>query len=378
MFVLGSSLAYYWEVRTLGVKHRIRISHADLNAGKFDDVCHTHRDYVDVITDYVPRGIPHQLLKDDHDDITESAGPDWYHRYHPWIELRDRAQWLSQVTNCRFIPSIGKTVEGRDIWALECGCQSVTCPAIYLQAGIHAREFISSASVMGALEHIMTTDAVALTNHLTLLVVPLLNVDGYDYAWTKDRMWRKNRRVNQKSKCFGVDLNRNFDAHFGMTTDGASSPNPCSETHNGHRAFSEPETTAVRDYITGTAQRIVAAIDFHSYSQLILSPYGWCHFSTTCDPPNEQRLWQVGETMKNVMQANYTNEHSSELYLTSGSTDDWLYAGAHIPLAYTIELPDRGQYGFKLPPRYIVPTIHDVFESIRVLATLGDKPKNPY
>lgn len=43
-------------------------------------------------------------------------------------------------------------------------------------------------------------------------------------------MWRKNRRVNEGASCDGVDLNRNFDDHFGGE---GTSPLPCSETYKG-------------------------------------------------------------------------------------------------------------------------------------------------
>jgi hypothetical protein len=31
----------------------------------------------------------------------------------------------------------------------------------------------------------------------------------------KDRAWRKTRRPNEGSDCFGADPNRNFDIHWG-------------------------------------------------------------------------------------------------------------------------------------------------------------------
>ena len=61
-------------------------------------------------------------------------------------------------------------------------------------------------------------------------IAPLLNPDGYEYSHTDDRMWRKNRSPPPPgSRCYGVDLNRNWDViGFGA---GATSSNPCSETY---------------------------------------------------------------------------------------------------------------------------------------------------
>ena len=72
--------------------------------------------------------------------------------------------------------------------------------------------------------------------------VPVANPDGYEYSRNKDRMWRKNRRKNEGSKCEGVDLNRNFGKAYGT----ASSKNPCAEDFRGEAAFSEPESAAIR------------------------------------------------------------------------------------------------------------------------------------
>ena len=59
---------------------------------------------------------------------------------------------------------------------------------------------------------------------------PLLNPDGYEFSHTDDRMWRKNRSPPPSgSRCYGTDLNRNWDViGFGA---GATSSNPCAETY---------------------------------------------------------------------------------------------------------------------------------------------------
>ena len=82
---------------------------------------------------------------------------------------------------------------------------------------------------------------------MNTISVPLVNPDGYEFSRSEDRQWRKNRRKNPGSKCFGVDLNRNFLKKFGT----ASSKNPCAEDFRGSNAFSEPETFALKEYIEG-------------------------------------------------------------------------------------------------------------------------------
>lgn len=57
-------------------------------------------------------------------------------------------------------------------------------------------------------------------------------------------------------KCEGVDPNRNFDYHWGEMEEGGTSLDPCHETYAGPRAFSEPETKAMADYILANKQNI--------------------------------------------------------------------------------------------------------------------------
>lgn len=49
-----------------------------------------------------------------------------------------------------------------------------------------------------------------LLEHVDWLIIPMDNPDGYEYTRSVDRLWRKNRRQISR-KCFGVDLNRNFE-----------------------------------------------------------------------------------------------------------------------------------------------------------------------
>lgn len=57
------------------------------------------------------------------------------------------------------------------------------------------------------------------------------------------------------------------------TVSGAST-NPCSETYQGKSANSEVEVKSIVDFLTDHAN-IKAYISIHSYSQLLLYPYGY-------------------------------------------------------------------------------------------------------
>ena len=64
----------------------------------------------------------------------------------------------------------------------------------------------------------------------------------------------------------GVDLNRNFETFWIPRTD------KCGTQYGGEIYFSEPETKAVRDYISriNLDRSLSAAIDVHSYSEVFL------------------------------------------------------------------------------------------------------------
>lgn len=49
---------------------------------------------------------------------------------------------------------------------------------------------------------------------------------------------------------------------------------PCSDTYAGPNAFSENETTAVDNFMKEHSSKFDSFLSLHSYSQLILFPYG--------------------------------------------------------------------------------------------------------
>ena len=62
-------------------------------------------------------------------------------------------------------------------------------------------------------------------NNIDWIIYPILNPDGYEFSWTSDRMWRKNRNDNDGNSCKGVDLNRNYEIEW---MENGSSSSKCS------------------------------------------------------------------------------------------------------------------------------------------------------
>jgi len=194
-------------------------------------------------------------------------------------------------------------------------------------------------------------------------VFPVINPDGYIYTQT-DRMWRKNRRKNN-ALCFGVDTNRNWNNHFNQ---GGSSTNPCSETYCGPSPFSEPEETALANYL-GNATNVQGYIDFHSYSQLWMTPWGW-----TVQKPVDYNTQIAGanaavKALTAVYGTQYTTgDIYSTIYEATGSSVDYTYGNVDIKYSYAVELRDQGQYGFLLPPNQILPSGKETFAGLVALA----------
>lgn len=294
----------------------------------------------------------------------------FFSKYQRYDDIKTKVQQIaSSYPGAVFIPSIGQTAGKRDIFGISLGGGSKPVATIYIQGGIHAREWISPATVMFILNSLTSSeDAKHILDKLQIVAVPLLNADGYEYTHTNDRMWRKNRVVNSGSSCIGVDLNRNWGDHWGGP---GSSGSPCSDTYRGTKAFSELESAAVKDFWAGKTPP-AAFIDFHSYGQLMLRPYGW-QLPGQGVPPNEAEVKAVTAKMVAAIKAthgmSYTNEHAAELYVACGGADDWFYSeGTKGGISLTIELRDTGSYGFALPPAQIVPTGEEALQAFLVLA----------
>ncbi|KAJ3110427.1 hypothetical protein HDU96_006624 [Phlyctochytrium bullatum] len=313
------------------------------------------------------------------------ATKDWFTDYHRPDEVRE---WFKSLAEgfpelVTFVPSIGKTFLGEDIFALYVGSKvnETVKPQLWFHSGDHAREWIGPATVQFFVHTLVTKygkDAVATRtlDSAQLIVVPMMNIDGIKYTWGGSRLWRKNRRPIKKDifGSVGVDLNRNWPAHWG---EGGSSTSPYSDVYMGPSAGSEPEVQVLMKFFTNDKhKRLVGGIDFHSYSQLVLRPYGW-----TEDPaPDETLLKKVGDgirdKIKGVHGKKYTSQREVDLYTASGTASDWFYdedVQKWLPdrrlYAYTIELrpsPEEtwGNQGFILPPDQIIPTGEEIYEAV--------------
>ena len=241
---------------------------------------------------------------------------DWNEEvYHPLAEINERIDWLaSQHSDLVSTQVLATTHEKRNIEVIivrEPG--PITKPVIWIDCGIHAREWVSPPTCLHAVDRLI--DGVNsidprdnLLSAYDFYILPVANPDGYVYTWTTNRMWRKNRRPmvgaerptspwGGRNCYYGVDPNRNFPVSFGGP---GASTSPCDDSYRGLTPFSEAESIAIREGITTMTAKygpgnIAAFVSIHAYSQYWMSPFGY--------------------------KKDYSNDHDDQMYVMKKSVE---------------------------------------------------------
>ncbi|MBC8073261.1 MAG: hypothetical protein IAG13_33370 [Deltaproteobacteria bacterium] len=235
------------------------------------------------------------------------------------------------------VTSIATTYEGREVQAVRVGpiegdVKSDT-PTVYVFAAYHAREWATTAMTMEMLR--ATVDA-ALTSSddplrvalydASVVFVPVVNPDGYEYSRFSYREQRKNRRPVGCSDLYeGVDLNRNHAFAWGTAADSIST-NPCDDRNIGDAPnwngaqfeASEAESSGVERMLRGEVfdGKAAALFSYHSYADIGIYPMGLkldtdgdgprCLSSDNCMNPDYmtyRRLWGDTENPKSFSEA---------------------------------------------------------------------------
>ncbi|HVD13617.1 MAG TPA: M14 family metallopeptidase [Actinomycetota bacterium] len=286
--------------------------------------------------------------------------------YHNYTEVTNETAAVANANPSlvrRF--SVGRSYQGRELWATKISDNVATDeaePEVLFQCGQHAREHLSVEMCLYLLNELTgkyASDATirGLVNSREIYIIYNVNPDGseYDIATGSYRSWRKNRQPNSGSSAVGTDLNRNWSYQWGCC--GGSSGSPSSSTYRGASAFSAPETQRVRDFVNGRVvsgrQQIRVAIDFHTYSELILWPYGYTFNNTAPGLTADDRATfaTMGQNMANTN--GYTPEQASDLYIADGTLPDWAW-GVYRIFAYTFEMYPRSSSPGFYPPDEII------------------------
>lgn len=222
------------------------------------------------------------------------AAMDW-ETYHPldkiyeWVDEQCAAH---DYLDCKVI---GHSYEGRPIKSVRLSKREGN-KAILIEGNIHAMEWISSATVTFILNQLINSqdaEIQRLTEEYDWIVVPMVNPDGFVYTHEVERLWRKNRRPNGyrnvTGDCFGVDMNRNFEYHWGGA--GWNIDDPCDHWFGGEEPNTEAEILALQNFVSSFEDGYIRAyMAFHAYGQYVLLPYG---HSNTDFPPNYDQMMRI-------------------------------------------------------------------------------------
>ncbi|KAM8750189.1 carboxypeptidase A1-like [Acanthopagrus schlegelii] len=263
---------------------------------------------------------------------------------------------------------IGQSYEGRPLSVLKFSTGGTNRPGLWIDTGIHSREWVTQASGTWFAKKIVTTyrsdrTLKAILNKMDIFLLIMTNPDGFAYTRTSDRMWRKTRKPNPGSSCVGVDPNRNWDAGFGGP---GSSNDPCSQTYRGPCANSESEVRAIVDFVRSHGN-LKSFVSIHSYSQMLLYPYGY----TSTPAKDRAELHSLAKRAIKALDSLYGTRYRygsiiNTIYQASGGTIDWTY-NQGIKYSYTFELRDTGSYGFLLPANQIIPTAQETWLALMAI-----------
>nr|XP_034834186.1 zinc carboxypeptidase-like [Maniola hyperantus] len=387
------------EIRTKGVgefwddqfyiNYEARIMVLKDNRKRFNDLIEKSSMESEELIKDLQGAIDEQMIPAQRSSSSETfLGMTWNQYYN----LDEINQWLDEVA--KTYPTIvtpivmGKSFEDRDIKGVIIRYRprtNSTRPLIgMLEGALHAREWITPATITWIVKEFLTSrdrEIRALAENLEWHIFPVVNPDGYNYTFTTNRMWRKNRSTRNFTSCAasgvaddmsnGIDLNRNFDSVW-MSI--GASDNPCSNTFAGPVAFSEPESRAISTYVDrlNAEGRMIYYYSFHSYTQLFIIPFSHVSGQDVLLAENYADMYEIAIRGAEHVFRKYSTTYrvgvsADVLYPMSGTSFDWVKNATNIPVSLLIELRDLGQYGFLLPPEQIIPNSLEIMDALVVM-----------
>jgi hypothetical protein len=278
--------------------------------------------------------------------------------FHTYAEMS--AEVAKAATDHRSIVqrfSIGTSYKGRQLWAVKVSDNVATDerePEVLFDGLHHGAEHMSLEMTLRILrwltdEYPTNATIKRLVDTREIWIVFAVNPDGatYDIAGTGGfRHWRKNRQPSPGSSSIGTDVNRNYGYRWGCC--GGSSKSPSSSRYRGPRAFSTPEAKALADFVRSRVvdgrQQIRAGISFHTTGRLVMWPYGYTYRNQPTDMTSDDHRAFVAMGRRMAASNGYRPIQASDLYISSGTSRDWLY-GTYRIFSFTFELsPDSTPY----------------------------------
>ncbi|KAF2456484.1 hypothetical protein BDY21DRAFT_393880 [Lineolata rhizophorae] len=298
---------------------------------------------------------------------------DSYHAYDDHLAFLD--DLVSTYDNMSEIVTSGESIEGRNITGIHFwGAEGPGKPAVVFHSTVHAREWITTMvneymAYTLLTEYGSDADITGFVDAYDFYIFPVVNPDGFVYTQTSDRMWRKNRQEASNNRCLGRDINRNWP--YVWDVPGGSSTDPCSETYRGEEEGDTPEVQGLFGLLDDLASTdgLKLYMDWHSYSQLFMYPYG---YSCDAEFPNSSEMGTLSRGFTQSLEAVYGTQYEygpicNTIYQVSGGSVDYVGDVSGADYSFTAELRDTGRYGFVLPPDQIMPTCVETWAGINYL-----------
>lgn len=352
------------------------------------------KDLAQAVYETYPEGLTKENFEDFKEqskEEVESAGSDGVHvaaevffkLYRPLLSIDAWLDLLEQTyPSLVHTEIIGKTYEGRDYKVVHISVPDDDVAhedkkTIVITGGVHAREWISVSTTLYCIYEMLkhydeNPETWKQMAKLDFLFIPVLNPDGYEYSWTTDRLWRKNRQLTEggeDSGCLGIDIDHSFDYHWTQSSDTV-----CGEEYSGQHPFEAYELKIWDQYLNTTNgnHKIYGYIDLHSYSQEILYPYAYSCNETPRDEENLIELaYGISKAIRLTSGKYYAVlpacvDRDSDLIpdLGSGSALDYMYHHRAY-WAFQVKLRDSGSHGFLLPDKYIQPVGEEIAAGLR-------------
>lgn len=203
---------------------------------------------------------------------------------------------------------------------------------ILLEGSIHAREYISTLALLEELNHLISIEH---TLDFGAYFIPLVNPDGVRLVLEgcnflplshKKYLLKLNHQNPDfslwKANIWGVDLNNNFNAMWGLGKFNLFSPAPASFV--GNYPNSEPETNALLKFMA--SHSINGTLSVHTKGNLVY--YGYDNLSLAELARDKFIATRL---------ADYLNFKPEKTYASVGGFSDYVSEMYHCP-ALTIEL----------------------------------------
>ncbi|OQX55328.1 MAG: hypothetical protein B5M53_04420, partial [Candidatus Cloacimonas sp. 4484_209] len=325
----------------LPIKHKA-LRYAGVRPGEYYDLILTEQEYY---SDLVPSGLPNDVILYDLDNAPEATRGS----YHSYAEMKTIMQNMASnyPSICKF-DSIGQTYLGETVYCVKIsddpGTEDPSEPDVLIMGVHHSREWAAAEVplfIADSLTRAYSSNSTikAVVDSREIWVVPVVNVDGYNYDYPGQHYWRKNRQPYGGAT--GTDPNRTYNGSCnwdrfgdwgvipsgGSVTHYPSSDVFCGPYGTGPEGNSAPCDRNIENLVK--THEFNFSVSFHSYSELVLWPWGY----TTSNPPNSSAIVSYGNTTASMIHrlgsGYYTPEQSSDLYPTSGDSDGWILGWYH-------------------------------------------------